>query len=203
MLLMSFRWGRTVITAMVLIGAVACTGGDDDGASSSTSTTEAETSTTTTTEPSTTTSALSTDDQLRQTVVDLLETRNEILMNPDPARVEEWLSPECSCFQFEHDQVANLAAAGHHYGGKDFILMGVRVSDRDPQAPIFTVALRTDAFPVLDASGTEVDQVAPLDPRGISVIIARREGLWMVIDLTFLAQLEPEVLNAVIAEGLP
>ena len=200
---MSFHWGRTVITAMVLIGAAACTGGDDDGASSSTSTTEAETSTTTTTEPSTTTSALSTDDQLRQTVVDLLETRNEILMNPDPARVEEWLSPECSCFQFEHDQVANLAAAGHHYGGKDFVLLGVRLTDPDPQFPLALVVISGDAVPIVDVAGTQVDEVPASGVAGIGVTLERDAGKWVVSDLKLLTELDPAVRDAVMEEGLP
>ena len=100
------------MVVVLALALAACSGDDDDGAVTTSTTADVEVSSTTTTEEPTTSTTLSREDELRQIVVDLLEKRTELLMNPDPARLTEWLSPNCPCWQVEFDLINEFATNG-------------------------------------------------------------------------------------------
>lgn len=178
----------------------ACRGGGENSGSTSSSTTGRSTSSTTV-DGSTTT--LSAEDQLRRKVVELFDLRNEVFMNPDPARVDEFLDSRCDCYEQDKAVLADLQAKGWRYAEPHVEVVGVRLENNDHDGfALFTVAAQSARLSVVDGVGREVDHIDPLDLAAFDVSLIRVDGQWLMQGLDGLA-LDSRVLAAVVSEGMP
>ncbi|MGH9186897.1 MAG: hypothetical protein ACRD0U_13940 [Acidimicrobiales bacterium] len=184
---------------VALFATAGCNGGEDR--QTITSSTGIVLTSTTTTEPSTTTT-LSREDSLRRRVVELLGIRDQLLMNPDPSRLGEWVLPTCQCYEAVLGLQKEFVANGQRTDGLDAEILGVEFTNRDPQLPGFNVVWQLRDVHVLDSAGSVVRTRPSSEPRGIAIDLRQVEGRWLVQALLELA-LTPHRIGEVTAVGLP
>ncbi len=183
--------------------AVACPGGDGAERRGQ----AAATSTTSSTILATTTSSASPapiEERPEIALVRLLRLRNEAFSNPDPSKADEYLTPECTCYQQERTSLTNLRDKGWRWETPMFEVVGVEVSQAShPDLVTLTVVARRPPERVVDASGALASpQGSGLEPTGYSYLLTRKDGAWKIAD-NFKLDLSPEVIRQVMARGVP
>ncbi len=196
---------RTVMACgLVIVGLVtaACSSGDNSPPRQAVGTTSTSGPTTSTT-ASTPTSAPA-EERAEVAVVRLLRLRNEAFSNPDPARADAYLAPDCACYAQDRSSLANLQTRGWRWESPMFEVLGVKVAGgKDPKLVTLTVVTRRPPERVVDASGALAKPEGPgEDATGYSYLLVRKDGSWRIGD-NFRLDLAPEVIRQVIAGGMP
>jgi hypothetical protein len=163
---------------------------------------------TTSTVADTTTSAtevVSLDTEVRQAAIDLLEIRNEVLMNPDVSRVSEYISETCVCLERERGGVERFVREGLRWTAPAVTVRGIRIApgDTDQVEPTLTVvAVQPDAA-IVRADGT-VDEVVPYSDEAAYLVALLRDagGAWRINGLEGIS-LNDETIAEVLAVGVP
>lgn len=197
------RLAALALVALALV-AGACSGDDDSESSEASKPKATTTSTTAPAEDATTSTSPPGPERIEVTVVRLFEARNEAFRQPDPARVDAYLSPGCSCYEQERATLQNLQSRGWHWETPMFELLGVRVVEHDRvDVATLTVVARRPPERVVDANGTLVKpEGSGQKPIGYSVLLVQRDGAWRIGDNTEL-DLRPDLLDEIIREGIP
>jgi hypothetical protein len=195
-----------VLAALVVAAVVIRSGDDDDAAGGSTTTTTATTETsepaTTTTVPTTTTAPLSPEDEIRRSAADLFELRDEVLMNPDPARIAEYAEDQSPLYANDRGVIDSLVAAGARWGGDPGEVLGVRMESGDMRNPQLSVVVDTFDVDVVDASG-QVLQHLPAERRAYSISLLGAAGSWRINRFLLLDDALPSAVQDIISRGVP
>ena len=190
-----------VALAFVVVACSSSDGSKPHGKVASTTSTSA--STTSTSAASTTTSSVG-NQRADVGVVGLLNLRNEAFANPDPARVDAYLAPECTCYQQERSSLANLQTHGWHWSTPMFEVLGVKVAEASkPDLVTLTVVTRRPPERVVDSSGALARPQGPgEDATGYSYLLVHKDGMWRIGD-NFKLDLSPEAIRQIMAAGIP
>lgn len=198
---------RTCVLAIALLLVAGC--GGDEGATEpppndiTTSTSSPTSSTTSTTAPTTTTETVPFDDEVRRAAVELLEVRNDVFQNPDPERIDEYLTPLCTCYSAELAALENFVANGERWDGPAVEPLGVRLLDVDPTSPRTVVIVRQRSINIVDTSGATVREVPGFERVAFSVGLARDEsGAWRINSLVDAPEFSPTLADEIVSEGL-
>jgi hypothetical protein len=197
------RLGVLLVLALALV-ATACSGDDDNESQASKQKSSTTTSATVTAADPTTSTSVPGPERIEATVVRLLQSRNEAFRQPDPARVDEYLSSGCSCYEDERATLQNLQSRGWHWETPMFEVLGVRVVEQDrPGLATLTVVARRPPERVVDANGALVKPAGSgQKPTGYSILLVQRDGAWRIGDNAEL-DLRPDLLDEIIREGVP
>ncbi|MEW6474318.1 MAG: hypothetical protein AB1679_18860 [Actinomycetota bacterium] len=165
-------------------------------------TTSSSTITTVAASPTTTQPPM--ESRVERVLANLLQRRNEVFAAPDPARVDEYLTPHCSCYADERNSLTTLRDKGWHWATPMFEVLGVRVADRrQPDLVTLTAVVSRPPERVVDQAGNLATPQGPgLEPTGYSFLLSRETGTWKIAD-TFGLRLAPETIRQIIAEGVP
>jgi hypothetical protein len=184
----------------VAVVAACGSGGDDDERSTET-TVEVSTTTSTATTLATTTT-ITFELEVRRAAVELLEIRNDVLMNPDVSRVSEYISDTCVCLEQERGFVADLVTATQRWGQTPLEPLGVLVTASDNVEPGLTIVARQPGGEIEDSAGIRVAPVPEVELAPIAVTLVRAGGEWR-FNLFQPIELPRESAERVAAGGLP
>lgn len=198
------RLAAMLILALAFV-ATACST-DDDTESSRSPKPKATTTTATTvrTGEATTSTSVSGSERIETTMVQLLQLRNEAFRQPDPARVDAYLSPGCGCYEQDRAALQNLQSRSWHWETPMFEVLGVRVVEQDrADLSRLTVVAQRPPERVVDVNGALVKpEGSGQKPIGYSFLLVRRDGAWRIGDSVEL-DLRPDLLEEIIREGIP
>ncbi|HLF40566.1 MAG TPA: hypothetical protein VI854_03720 [Acidimicrobiia bacterium] len=136
-------------------------------------------------------------------LVSLVKLRNEIYFEPDPARVDNYLSPECPCYQAERDALTELQQNGWKWITPVLNVVGVRIDEDSPDRAALTIVATRPAERVEESAGVLARPVGPgLAPTGFRAVVGRRSSAWKLLEFTP-AELSQEAIDALIREGVP
>jgi hypothetical protein len=171
---------------------------------------DAQPTSTTTSAPSTTssttapTTAPAAQPRIERVLADLLERRNQTFSTPDPARADDYLAPQCSCYTQERTSLTTLRDKGWHWATPMFEVVGVRVSKQErPDLVVLTAVIRRPPERVVDQAGNLTTPQGPgLEPTAYSFLLHRIDGTWKIAD-NFKLDLAPDLIRQISAEGIP
>ncbi|MGH9245528.1 MAG: hypothetical protein ACRD29_14680 [Acidimicrobiales bacterium] len=200
-----------VLVIVLVVAALVFNRGDGEEAASTSSaaeeptTTSASTTTSSTTTTTTTIESLSREDQIRHAAVDLIETGNQLDMNPDPARAAELYSAHCPCLTAARQSLQALIDQGHRYAEPRFDVLAVKFDSSIPGFSSVRLAVRVNEQVVVNTDGDVVERrPGDPDPAIVSLALAQDPGgRWLIEDYAILGDPPPDVLDSVLVEGLP
>lgn len=136
-------------------------------------------------------------------LVELMKIRIAVYRAPDPARVDNYLSPECACYEAERRAVAELQENGWRWVTPVLQVVGLRVDEESPDRAVVTIVATRPGERVEDAGTALVRPQGPgLAPTGFRVVVARRDSAWKIIEFAA-AELAPETIDEILRRGLP
>jgi hypothetical protein len=196
--------GLAVVLAALVVAALVISGGDDEAGPTTTADPSTTTAPSTTTTASTTTSTtpLSPDDEIRRSAAQLFELRDEVLMNPDPARVIEYAVEQSPLYANDRDAIDHLVATQARHASDTGRVLGVRLEANEGGSPHVTVVIEYVEGDVVNSAG-EVLQRLPAGRVAYGVSLLGSPGSWKVNDFFVLDQLLPSEMDEVIAAGVP
>jgi hypothetical protein len=182
-----------VVVAAALLAA-GCNG-DGDGEKASGTTTTAPSATTSSTAPT----------RIEGVLVALLTTRNKVFSAPDPARVTEYVLPECRCAEEDRAALEELKKKEHRWATPIVQVEGIRVAQRRSPDEVVLLAVATrPSEQIVDASNTQVglSRGPGLKPAGFQFLLKRKDGVWKIAEVA--PQQLPEVeIFKIMQEGIP
>ena len=186
--------------SLIAAATVAACSGDSDPKDVAVATTSTVADTTTST-----TEVVPFDTEVRQAAIDLLEIRNEVLMEPDVSRVSEYISETCVCLERERGGVERFVREGLHWTAPAVTVRGIRVvpGDDDLSSPTLTVvAVQPDAA-IVRADGSTLELVPFSDESAYAVVLSRNDhGDWRINGLEGIS-LNESTIAEVLEVGLP
>ena len=198
--------GLAVLIAGLVIAAVLLTRDGEEAADGTTTTSESATTTsssTTTTESTTTTTVpLSPEDEIRRSAAALWELRDEVLQNPDPARIGEYAVEQSPLYPNDLDSINRLVAANARWASDPGQVLGVRLEANEGGSPRVSVVVESPEVDIVDASGA-VLQHLPGDRRAYSMSLLGSPGRWRINDFFVGDQVLPSEIEDIIAQGVP
>ena len=112
----------------------------------------------------------------------MIEYGNYLYQHPDPEKVDEYILPNCTCFQDTVDKLSGLQERSWHVDGDDVSIVSVALLDRsDPNVAILDVVLKSNNRPIVDSHGgvKEAGIVGP--PRHITYVLRlQNNGEWRI-----------------------
>jgi hypothetical protein len=188
----------------LVVAAVLIAGGDDEAGPSTTggTTTTTSSSTTTTTAPTTTTVPLSPEDEIRRSAAELFELRDEVLMNPDPARILEYTEEQSPLYANDRGLIDSLIASNARWAADPGRVLGVRLEANEGGSPRLTVVVETLEVDIVSDNG-QVLQHLPSDRRAYSISLLGGPGNWNINAFLVLNEILPSAMDEVIAVGVP
>jgi hypothetical protein len=130
--------------------------------------------------------------------------RNDAFSNPDPARADSYIAPECACYQQERMSLTNLQAQGWRWASPMFEVLGVKVVQAsNPDLVTLTVVTRRPAERVVNSNGALAKPEGQgEEATGYSYLLVRKDGTWRIGD-NFKLDLSPEAIRQIVATGIP
>lgn len=193
-----------LVAAMTL--AAGC--GGDKGATEPlpddiTPSTSRPTSSTTTALITTTTEPVPFDVEVRRAAVELLQVRNEVFQSTDPERVDDYLTPLCTCYSNETEVLENQAEAGHRWSGPALEPLGVRLLDGDQVIPRLVVIVRQHPIEVVDSQGNVLSTFPALERAALFIgLQLNASGNWRIGLFQNNPDFDPSLAEEIVAEGL-
>lgn len=184
----------------LVVGLVGAAGCSDDAEEAVPFTTTSGPDATTTSDATTTT--LDFETEVKRAAIELLELRNEVFMNPDPTRVEEYISETCVCLEAERGFIEQLATNGERWAQPPFEVLAIRLERADQSNPRFTVVARQPGGSIAGPeSSTSVTEV-PVAPLTLSLV--RDDGArWRINSLDEIPLAADVAQRIIDEEGLP
>jgi hypothetical protein len=168
------------------------------------STSRPTSSTTSTTAPTTTTEAVPFDVEVRRAVIELLEVRNDVFQGTDPARIDDYLTPLCTCYSNETAALEGNLADGHRWSGPALEPLGVRLLDDDPVVPRLVAIVRQHPIDVVDSRGTVIDTFPAFERAALAISVQRNDdGDWRIGLFVNNPDFDSSLAEEIVAEGLP
>lgn len=185
---------------MAALGWAAGCGGDDEAVPLPTTPAAEQATTTASTESTTTTADFET--EVKLAALALLELRNEVFMDPDPARVSEYIADTCVCLERERQIVADLAATGRRWTGPAIEPLGITITVNDDVGLVLTVAARQPAGEIIDDAGRSTPVPAvDFAPYRVSLQMDTSTE-WRINNVEGIS-LGQRAFDAIVLEGVP
>ncbi|MGQ0615453.1 MAG: hypothetical protein ACT4PW_00425 [Acidimicrobiia bacterium] len=212
------RFVAGTVAACVAAGGLAGCGDDEPGGggqalspaptssfSGPAPTTTAPTTTTTLADLGITVTDPETPDDFRRLAVELVRARNAAYLDPDPTVIERTVARGCTCWEAEYGVMNNLLRAGVHWTKAPFEILGIRLDLVQEPDVFVTMAVKVDEKSVVDEAGNLIEpRAAEPRPSGLELSLFHDDdGIWRIGQIASLDDLRPEVVDALIAEGLP
>lgn len=108
---------------------------------------------------------------------------NDLFMNPDPARVDEFVDPECECYDQFKELLRGLAEKGERYDRATAELVKTRLLDHPaPGEARVVVTLRSPAPRLLDRNGDVIQTLEEFEGDAEYVLRRSPSGQWRLLD---------------------